>query len=59
VLNADGRLRFTKKVCWPGFRLGEKAELYAQPFPAALEIVSMKHRFDRLRDVDALPWSFS
>ena len=60
-LYAEGRLRITKEVCpWLGFSLGEKVELYVQPFRSGLEVMSMEHRFGRLIDAQAevLPWTF-
>jgi hypothetical protein len=60
-LYAEGRLRMIKEICpWLGFNLGEKVDLYAQPFPYGLEVMTMEHRFSRLHDVEAelLPWTF-
>ena len=61
ALYEEGRLYLTKEVCpWLGFRLGEVAELFAQPFPYGLEVMSMEHRFERLKDAqdEILPWTF-
>ena len=61
ALYKEGRLYLTKEVCpWLGFGLGETAELFAQPFPYGIEVMSMEHRFERLRDAqdDVLPWTF-
>jgi hypothetical protein len=60
-LYADGRLRMSKEVCpWLGFSLGERTELYAQPFSNGLEVMTMAHRFARLADAETeiLPWVF-
>jgi len=60
ALYKDGRLRMTKEVCpWLGFRLGEQAELYVQPFPNGLEVMTMEYRFERLAGnrTDVLPWA--
>ncbi len=55
---AEGRLRLTKEICpWLGFSLGQKVELYAQPFPHCLEVMSMDYRFERLAEAEQLPWT--
>ena len=62
ALYEEGRLYLTKEVCpWLGFKLGDAAELFAQPFHYGIEVMTMEHRFERLRDAldDALPWTFN
>lgn len=61
ALYADGRLRLTKEICpWLGFHLGLQTELYVQPFPYGLEVMSQEHRFARLESDDmVLPWTYS
>jgi len=60
-LYKDGRLRMTKELCpWLDYHLGEQPELYVQPFPRGLEVMTMNYRFARLalRSKDILPWTF-
>jgi len=51
----------TKELCpWLDYHLGEQPELYVQPFPRGLEVMTMNYRFARLalRPKDILPWTF-